>query len=204
MSTQFTSADLAKAAEAIAAGVKGATDELNQQDGLLGDGDLGITVSAGWQAVADVASKFPADVGQALLASAKAFQQVSSSSFGTMVASALMAAAKRTNGRTEVPWSDVAELIAAARDAMLSRGKGALGDKTVMDSLEAVRVALAGGAEPARMRSAALAAAEAALAEFRMRPNKLGRARMFAERSVGIDDPGMLAFARIVASLPER
>jgi len=115
-----------------------------------------------------------------------------------------MAAAKRTNGRTEVPWSDVAELIAAARDAMLSRGKGALGDKTVMDSLEAVRVALAGGAEPARMRSAALAAAEAALAEFRMRPNKLGRARMFAERSVGIDDPGMLAFARIVASLPER
>lgn len=202
MSAEFTSADLAKAAMAIAAGVKGATDELNRQDGLLGDGDLGITVSAGWQAVADVAPQFPADIGKAFLAAAKAFQQVSSSSFGTMVASALMAAAKHTNGRTAVPWPEVPELVAAARDAMMSRGKGALGDKTVMDSLEAVRVALV-GKDHAYMRLAAADAAEAALADFRSRPNKLGRARMFADRSIGIDDPGMLAFARIVASMPD-
>jgi len=37
--------------------------------------------------------------------------------------------------------------------------------------------------------------------EFRGKPNKLGRARMFAEKSVGMDDPGMLAFQRILAGL---
>lgn len=202
MSSQFNSTDLARAAVAIAAGVKSATDELNRQDGLLGDGDLGITVSAGWQAVADIAPTFPNDVGQSFLASAKAFQQVSSSSFGTMIASAFMAVAKRLNGRAEVPWSEVADLVAAARDAMIARGKGSLGDKTVLDSLEAVRAAIAGSADPGAMRSAAQAAAHAALAEYRGRPNKLGRARMFADRSIGVDDPGMLAFVRIVDSLP--
>jgi dihydroxyacetone kinase-like protein len=134
----FAASDLREAATAIAGNIKSATDQLNNQDGKLGDGDLGITVSAGWQTVADISEGFPADIGQAFLASAKAFQQVSSSSFGTMVASAFMAAAKRTLGRTEVPWIEIPDLIVAARDAMMARGKGTLGDKTVLDSLEAV------------------------------------------------------------------
>ncbi len=202
VANSFTAADFGLAAAAVAAGVKAATDELNAQDGKLGDGDLGITVSAGWQAVADIRDTLPEDLGKAFLASAKAFQSVSSSSFGTMVASALMAVAKRTSGRTEVPFSEVPDLIAAARDAMMARGKGTLGDKTVLDSLEAVRLAITGSADPSTMRREAVTAADAALAEFRDKPNKLGRARMFAERSIGIDDPGMLAFCRIVGSLP--
>lgn len=202
MATSFTSADVGFAASAIAAGVKAATDELNAQDGKLGDGDLGITVSAGWQAVADMRDAFPSDVGKAFLAAAKAFQSVSSSSFGTIVASAFMAVAKRTVGRTEIPFAEVPDLIAVARDAMIARGKGALGDKTVLDSLEAVRLALTGITEPLAMRQSAVAAANAALAGFRDKPNRLGRARMFAERSIGLDDPGMLAFFRIVSSLP--
>jgi dihydroxyacetone kinase-like protein len=68
----FTVTDLQRAAWGIAEGVKSATDELNNQDGKLGDGDLGITVSAGWQAVADIRESLPADVGRAFLASAKA------------------------------------------------------------------------------------------------------------------------------------
>jgi hypothetical protein len=42
---------------------------------------------------------------------------------------------------------------------------------------------------------------DAVLAEFRNRPSAMGRARMFAEKSVGLDDPGMLALAEIVRSL---
>lgn len=44
----------------------------------------------------------------------------------------------------------------------------------------------------------------AAMAEFRGRPNKLGRARMFAEKSVGMDDPGMRAFQIILTGLASR
>lgn len=198
----FTVTDLQAAVWSIAEGVKSATDELNNQDGKLGDGDLGITVSSGWQAVAEIRESPPADVGRTFLASAKAIQQVSSSSFGTMTASALMAVAKHTMGRSEISWSEIPDLIAIGRDAMMARGKGNLGDKTVLDSLDAVRTVLAGLDDPSAMRAAAIEAARDALLAFRDRPNRLGRARMFAERSIGLDDPGMLALCRILESLP--
>jgi dihydroxyacetone kinase-like protein len=197
---EITSAGLKAAAKRIASGVASATDELNALDGQLGDGDLGVTVGRGWQAVADGADTFPDDLGKAFLAAAKAFQSVSSSSFGTLVATAFMAAAKQTMGKTAIATADVPALLTAARDAMMARGKGALGDKTVLDSLDAVIVAVS-AAEPAGMAAAADKAAASALDAFRDRPNRLGRARMFAEKSVGLDDPGMVAFCRIVAAL---
>lgn len=200
MSSNFTTADLRAAARRIADGVAASTDELNGLDGQLGDGDLGVTVGRGWQAVADAAATAPDDVGKAFLAAAKAFQSVSSSSFGTLVATAFMAAAKLSNGRTEVAIAEVPQFLAAARDAMMARGKAALGDKTVLDSLEAVIRAI-GTAEPGAMLARANEASAKALEEFRGRPNRIGRARMFADKSVGLDDPGMVAFHRIVAAL---
>jgi len=197
----LTTDTLKAAAPRLAKAAAAAEAELNALDGQLGDGDLGITVSAGWKEVAKDAGTMPDDVGMAFLAAAKAFQRVSSSSYGTLTATALMAAAKRTKGQTDVPWSEVPALVAAARDAMMERGKGALGDKSVLDVLDAVARAVGGMDDPAKMREAARAATATAMEEFRGMPNRLGRARMFAEKSVGMDDPGMLAFQRILAGL---
>jgi len=197
----LTTDTLKAAVPRLASAASAAEAELNALDGQLGDGDLGITVSAGWKEVARDAAAMPDDVGMAFLAAAKAFQRVSSSSYGTLTATALMAAAKRTRGQTDVPWSEVPALVAAGRDAMMERGKGALGDKSVLDVVDAVARAIDGMDDPAKMREAAMAATATAMDEFRKKPNKLGRARMFAEKSVGIDDPGMLAFQRILAGL---
>jgi dihydroxyacetone kinase-like protein len=195
----FTTSDLRLAAARLAAAADGAQAELNALDGQLGDGDLGITVATGWKEVANEA--LPDDVGMAFLAASKAFQRVSSSSYGTLTATALMAAAKKTKGRTDVPWSEVPALVAAARDAMMERGKGALGDKSVLDILDAVARAIDGMDDPQAMAAAATAAANAAMDAYRIKPNRLGRARMFAEKSVGMDDPGMRAFQRLLAAL---
>jgi dihydroxyacetone kinase-like protein len=195
---------LKAAAPRLAAAAEAAAAELNAVDGQLGDGDLGITVSKGWREVADGAAALPADLGLALLACAKAFQRVSSSSYGTLTATALMAAAKLTKGKTEVPWSEVATLIAAGRDAMMARGKGALGDKSVLDGLDAVAKALSGLDDPAAMVTAASRATDEALTAFRQMPSRLGRARIFAEKSIGLDDPGMLAFRRTLDGLVTR
>jgi dihydroxyacetone kinase-like protein len=192
---------LKAAAPRLAAAAEAAAAELNALDGQLGDGDLGITVSKGWRAIANDAAELPADLGLAFLASAKAFQRVSSSSYGTLTATALMAAAKSTKGRTEVPWSEVSALIAAGRDAMMARGKGALGDKSVLDVLDAVARATAGLDDPAAMLTAASRAGDDALAAFRDKPSRLGRARIFAEKSMGLDDPGMVAFRRVLDGL---
>lgn len=198
----LTASGLKAAAPHVAAAAEAAADELNTLDGKLGDGDLGITVGQGWREAAKALDAFTADdLGQAFLACAKAFQRVSPSSFGTLTASALMAAAKRTKGSTDVAWSEMPALVAAARDAVMERGKGALGDKSVLDVLDAVAKATAGLDEPQALLKAAVAAADQTLADFRDKPNRLGRARMFAEKSVGLDDPGMVAFRRVLGGL---
>ncbi len=195
----LTTSDLKAAASRLAAAADAAQAELNALDGQLGDGDLGITVATGWKEVANEA--LPDDVGMAFLAASKAFQRVSSSSYGTLTATALMAAAKKTKGRADIPWSELPALVAAARDAMMERGKGALGDKSVLDILDAVAKSIDGLDDPRAMAAAANVAAITAMAEFRTKPNRLGRARMFAEKSVGMDDPGMRAFALLLAGL---
>ncbi|TKT74692.1 dihydroxyacetone kinase subunit L [Aquamicrobium sp. LC103] len=189
---------IATALGRIARHTAGATDELCSADGALGDGDLGITVSKGFAEAA--AADLPADVGLALLEIAKAFQRVSSSSYGTLVATGFMAAAKQSKGREAIDPADIPALVTAARDAMIQRGKGALGDKTVLDGMDAIARALE-GLEAAGMIDAAIRAAGATVEEYRGKPNKLGRARMFGEKSIGLVDPGQLALLRIVEGL---
>ena len=197
----LTVADLKAAVARLAPAAEAAAPELNALDGQLGDGDLGITVGDGWREVAKGAAEFPDDLGLAFLAAAKAFQRVSPSSYGTLTATALMAAAKRTKGKTEVGWSEVPALVAAARDAMMERGKGALGDKSVLDVLDAVARKTEGLDDPAAMLAAARGAIDETLVAFRGKPARLGRARMFAEKSMTLDDPGMVAFQRVVNGL---
>lgn len=176
-------------------------DRLNAADGALGDGDLGVTMTRGMALVAEGAPELPDDIGQALLRCAQAFTKSSGSSYGTLLATGLMAMAKATRGRSEVAVGDLASLVAAARDAMIARGKAELGGKTVLDSLDAVAAALDGVADPADAAAAARAGVSGALDAFRDRPATVGRARIFAEKSRGMDDPGMLAMALIVDAL---
>ena len=115
-----------------------------------------------------------------------------------------MAMAKALKGRTAVETAELSGLVAAARDAMAARGKAELGGKTVLDSLDAIAAALDGLTDPDAAADAAPRAARAALEAFRDRPATVGRARIFAEKSRGMDDPGMLAMALIVEALSGR
>jgi dihydroxyacetone kinase-like protein len=174
---------------------------LNEIDGQLGDGDLGITMTRGMGGVAALADTLPADLGQALLQCAQAFTKVSASSYGTLFATGLMAGAKALKGREAVDPSEVSTLIAAARDAMQARGKAELGGKTVLDSLDAIAKATAGLSEPAEVARAAREAARSIMEEFKDKPATVGRARIFAEKSRTMLDPGMLAMTRIVEAV---
>ena len=98
-------------------------------------------------------------------------------------------------------WREVSGLLAGARDAMMARGRGNLGDKSLLDVVDATARETVGLDEPAALLAAADRATDEALEAYRERPNKLGRARMFGEKSIGLDDPGMLAFRRLLDGL---
>jgi dihydroxyacetone kinase-like protein len=176
-------------------------DELNALDAVLGDGDLGVTMVRGAKSVQAELENLPDDVGMALLKCAQAFTKISGSTLGTLLATGLMSAAKATKGRREVPWNEVSSLLAGAGNSMSSRSQGQLGDKTILDALEAARAATQGLEDPAAMISASNEAVASTLERFRNHASRQGRARIFGDKSIGQDDPGMVAFKRILESL---
>ncbi len=177
---------------------------LNAADGALGDGDLGVTMTRGMRAISEQADDLPDDLGMALLRCAQAFTKSSGSSYGTLLATGIMAVAKDVKGETEIDPSRISSLVGLARDQMQARGKAELGGKTVLDSLDAVATATSGKSETTELADAAARAVEDALTEFRDKPATVGRARIFGQKSVGLDDPGMLAMTRIVQALADR
>jgi len=175
--------------------------ELNALDGQLGDGDLGATLEKCAQltgsALHDVAADAP--LSEVFRVAAMACMQASGSSFGTLLAQALLTASKFTRDKSELTRADTATLMHQVIDTLAQRGGAALGDKTVLDGLHALAITLEQPAQPGDLRRSL----QQALDHFRPLPNRMGRARMFAEKSQGLDDPGMVALLRLVTSLTE-
>jgi dihydroxyacetone kinase-like protein len=199
----LTATALKEALRKISVRMESAAGELNELDGTLGDGDLGITMVRGCRAIDAEIDAYPDDAGTVLLRCAQAFTRTSGSTFGTLLATGLMSAAKATKGRSEVPWQELPLLLGQALDAMAKRGKAQLGDKTVLDAVEAVRAATSQSSKPSLMLQASREAMVQVLDRMRNLPARQGRARIFGDKSIGRDDPGMVVFQRIVGALTD-
>jgi dihydroxyacetone kinase-like protein len=178
--------------------------ELNALDGRLGDGDLGTTLEKCAGNVRELLASAPTQLDALLKGCAQACARASGSSFGTLLAVGFLTAARGAAGREMLDRESLARMLAAVLQALSQRGGAVLGDKTMLDSLQAIIGAvqeLDPDADAPALKAAAVAAAGEALDAFRGQPNRVGRARMFAERSIGLDDPGMVAVQRMVQAL---
>ena len=197
----ITTDSIKTAATKIAQLMEESADELNAADGLLGDGDLGITMVRGFREIIEVRDSLPDDVGMALFQCAKAFTKSSGSSYGTLLATGLMSVAKKKKGQQEIQVEEISALLNDALDAMKQRGKAELGDKTVLDVISASSQAAKDQSDGISVLKAINDAVTSTIDEFRSRQSKIGRARIFSEKSIGLDDPGMLAFGKMLEAL---
>ena len=197
----ITTDSIKTAATKIAQLMEESADELNAADGLLGDGDLGITMVRGFREIIEVRDSLPDDVGIALFQCAKAFTKSSGSSYGTLLATGLMSVAKKKKGQQEIQVEEISALLNDALDAMKQRGKAELGDKTVLDVIAASSQASKDQSDGSSVLNAINDAVTSTIDEFRSRQSKIGRARIFSEKSIGLDDPGMLAFRKMLEAL---
>ena len=197
----ITTDSIKTAATKIAQLMEESADELNAADGLLGDGDLGITMVRGFREIIEVRDSLPDDVGMALFQCAKAFTKSSGSSYGTLLATGLMSVAKKKKGQQEIQVEEISALLNDALDAMKQRGKAELGDKTVLDVIAASSQAAKEQSDESSVLKAINDAVTSTIDEFRSRQSKIGRARIFSEKSIGLDDPGMLAFRKMLEAL---
>lgn len=197
MDAQLLKAALARWADAM----KKAAAELNELDGRLGDGDLGATLERCATNIEQALPAMPDSLEAVFRGAAQACAKASGSSFGTLLAAAFLGSAKWVPPRETLSPHQIAELLSLCVTQLAARGGASLGDKTMLDSLDAIARALEQAPLTADARAVAVHSALQALDDYRGRPNKVGRARMFADRSVGLDDPGMVAVLRMAEAI---
>jgi hypothetical protein len=90
--------------------------------------------------------------------------------------------------------------LAAAATAIVERSGAAPGDKSILDALLRIERDLKAKEGEDRLLDTAIAAASAAIDEFRGRESRIGRARIYGSKSIGLDDPGMLAALMLLSS----
>lgn len=175
-----------------------ATDELRDLDAAIGDGDLGITVSQGSAAAVEAVRALPdgATPSEILRAMGPAVARANPSTFAALVAAALLASAKALSGRDDIGREDLLEAGRIAAQTIATRGKSAVGDKTVLDALvPSLDAAADATSDPL---AAATAAARRGVEETRGLVSVRGRAAWVGERTKGHADPGATAYLRFL------
>lgn len=194
----LTSADIAMAVNHLSSQLDELEPTLNSADSKLGDGDTGTMLARMGRSLAEVDIASDSDLGDVFMTLTKATLASTGSSLGTLIGTAFMTFAKATKGKAEIEWTDVSGMLNHAVTAMSARGKSAVGDKTILDSVDAIARSVESADNRDEFIAQARTGAQAALDDMRDKPCQIGRARMYKEQSIGRDDPGMLAIALIL------
>lgn len=179
---------------------------LIELDAAMGDGDLGLTMTAGFgKAKEFVLSSAETDLGKLLMQTGMVFARAVPSTMGTLIASAFLKAGKGASGKTELTAQDLADLAQNFALGVMERGKAERGNRTIVDSLAPAADALKEAAEQGLplsdcCRSAAEAAEKGVESTKSMLP-AFGRAVYFGEKALGRPDQGALVGAYLYKAL---
>ena len=173
---------------------KNSYDEFNAADGKIGDGDLGVTILHGLEEVNNNIGKFSDDMGANFMICSQAFVKKSGSSFGTLIAFSFMNISKNLKGKSECNHEDILSIFEISLKTILERGKTNLGDKTIADSLDLIIKNLKNNQNYSEVFKSST---KQALDNFKGKKIKIGRARMFEDKTKDLDDPGMFALNKL-------
>lgn len=194
---------LGRLIDASAATIEENAERLTRLDQAIGDGDHGINLKRGFQAVAEQREALAAlEPSQALGKAGMTLVMKVGGASGPLYGSLLMAMGKALQGISAEEPAGLAAALEAGIEAVKARGKSDVGQKTMLDVLVPAQAALAqaaseGLALPEILARVRAAAAEGLAATEPMRATK-GRASFLGERSVGHLDPGAQSSALLI------
>jgi dihydroxyacetone kinase-like protein len=184
-----------KLARALAVSVIEHADELTNLDQAIGDGDHGLNMKRGFEAVlATLPALADKPMPEMLKAIGMTLVMKVGGASGPLVGTFFMELGKAL---PEEPTR--ADLVAAtdkAIDAVKARGRSEAGQKTLLDVLVPVQAIFAAGGNPAAIAAEAAKAAERTTPMLAIR----GRASFLGERSIGHMDPGSRSASLLIGA----
>jgi len=185
--------------EATAKTVIAEADRLTALDQAIGDGDHGINMKRGFEAVlADLDGLAQKPLPDAVKSVGTHLVMKVGGASGPLYGTLFLTLGKELPAEFDRPA--IAKAFDAAFAAVKARGKSDVGQKTMLDVLGPVRDALAYGVDNGwgdRIKQTANAAAEATVPMKAVR----GRASFLGDRSIGHMDPGACSSALMIGAI---
>ena len=181
--------------EGMAKKIEAEKDYLTQLDNEIGDGDHGINLARGFEAVE---KKLPSlaggDIGALLKGVGMQLVSTVGGASGPLYGTAFMKAGMACKGLTELDGPAFVKAMEAAVDGIKMRGKATEGEKTMLDALcpalKVMQDEVAAGKSLKEALQDAAAAAEKGVEYTKTIIATKGRASYLGERSLGHQDPG--------------
>ena len=179
---------------------------LNSLDAALGDGDHGITMQLGFEAVVRKFGEVDAQAGidRLLDEAGRAFMAATGGASGVVFGKMFMAGAGSLKGTRRFGPPEFRSLLKAMESSASSAGKVRPGDKTVLDAVAGACQSVADSDDTLlkAFRKAATAAEAGAEGTTNM-ICRVGRASRLGERSLGHPDPGAVSFSIILRAMAD-
>lgn len=199
---------MAAIVEGMAKKTEAEKEYLTELDNEIGDGDHGINLARGFEAVE---KKLPSlaggDIGALLKGVGMQLVSTVGGASGPLYGTAFMKAGMACKGLTEIDGPAFVKAMEAAVDGIKMRGKATEGEKTMLDALcPALKVmqddVTAGKSLKEALQDAAQAAEKGVEYTKTIIATK-GRASYLGERSLGHQDPGATSSLYLLQVLAE-
>ncbi|MFY4775163.1 dihydroxyacetone kinase subunit DhaL [Metabacillus sp. RGM 3146] len=193
----FTAEDLKTFLKNVVDVIEENKEYLSELDRKLGDGDHGVTMSIGWQAINEKLNndlEAEKDCGKICVTAGRTFLSAVGSSVGPLYATGFLRGAKVLQNKSELTGEDLKDFWAAFIEGIKQRGKAEVGDKTMVDTLQPALESLKSHfnqtSDFAQAFSEAVSAGEKGMESTKDLLSKKGRSSRLGERALGNQDPG--------------
>ena len=199
---------MAAIVEGMAKKIEAEKEYLTELDNEIGDGDHGINLARGFEAVE---KKLPSlaggDIGALLKGVGMQLVSTVGGASGPLYGTAFMKAGMACKGLTELDGPAFVKAMEAAVDGIKMRGKATEGEKTMLDALcpalKVMQDEVAAGKSLKEALQDAAAAAEKGVEYTKTIIATKGRASYLGERSLGHQDPGATSSLYLLQVLAE-
>jgi phosphoenolpyruvate---glycerone phosphotransferase subunit DhaL len=177
---------------------------LSQADRDLGDGDHGLGMKRGMEAVkAQLNLMEPGSVEQVFVTTGTAMMSSMGGASGALFGTVYRAGGKALAGRAGLDSEGLALLLEAALEGVMKRGGAKTGDKTMIDALApaAAKAREVAALDLPDSLKAVAAAAESGKEASRAMVAQFGRAKTLGEACIGFPDAGACSVTIMLSTM---
>jgi len=181
---------------------------LTELDNVIGDGDHGINMDRGFQAVKNQMPSYQDQEPDAILKDVgKQLMKVVGGSAGPLYGSAFKKAGVYLKGKTEISMDDFIGMMETSIEQIQKLGHAVEGEKTMLDAMfpatRAMKESYAADGDYKKALQAGVDAAKAGVEFTKTIIATKGRASYLGERSIGHQDPGATSFTLMLEDVAE-